>query len=79
MVKWIDAGPAGDLGDGHAISIPVGRRMVAVARSGRGRQEDRVVAKAMAAPRLPQVQATAEHRVVGDIGMRRLRAHVDWI
>jgi 3-phenylpropionate/trans-cinnamate dioxygenase ferredoxin subunit len=33
-VKWIDAGPTTDLGDGHAISIPMGRRMIAVARSG---------------------------------------------
>jgi 3-phenylpropionate/trans-cinnamate dioxygenase ferredoxin subunit len=32
--KWIDAGKAGDLGDGHAISLAVGRRMIAVARSG---------------------------------------------
>ena len=34
VLKWIDAGPVGDLVDGHAISIPVGRRMIAVARSG---------------------------------------------
>jgi len=33
-VKWIDAGPTADLHDGEAISIPVGRRMVAVVRSG---------------------------------------------
>ncbi len=33
-MKWIDAGPAAALEDGHAISITVGRRMVAVARSG---------------------------------------------
>jgi 3-phenylpropionate/trans-cinnamate dioxygenase ferredoxin subunit len=32
--KWIDAGTVGDLVDGHAISVAVGRRMVAVARSG---------------------------------------------
>ncbi len=34
MVKWIDAGPTTDLDDGQAISIPMGRRMIAVARSG---------------------------------------------
>lgn len=34
VVKWIDAGPASDLGDGQTISIPVGRRIIAVARSG---------------------------------------------
>jgi len=33
-VKWIDAGPTADLRDGEAISIPVGRRMIAVVRSG---------------------------------------------
>jgi 3-phenylpropionate/trans-cinnamate dioxygenase ferredoxin subunit len=33
-VKWIDAGPTADLADGQTISIPVGRRMIAVARSG---------------------------------------------
>jgi 3-phenylpropionate/trans-cinnamate dioxygenase ferredoxin subunit len=33
-VKWIDAGPTADLHDGEAISIPVGRHMVAVVRSG---------------------------------------------
>jgi 3-phenylpropionate/trans-cinnamate dioxygenase ferredoxin component len=33
-VKWIDAGPTADLHDGETISIPVGRRMVAVVRSG---------------------------------------------
>jgi 3-phenylpropionate/trans-cinnamate dioxygenase ferredoxin subunit len=33
-VKWIDAGPTADLHDGEAISIPVGRRMIAVLRSG---------------------------------------------
>ena len=33
-MKWIDAGPTADLHDGEAISIPVGRRMVAVVRSG---------------------------------------------
>jgi 3-phenylpropionate/trans-cinnamate dioxygenase ferredoxin component len=32
--KWIDAGKVGDLGDGHAITLAVGRRMIAVARSG---------------------------------------------
>ena len=34
FVKWIDAGPPGDLADGQTISIPVGRRMIAIARSG---------------------------------------------
>ena len=33
-VNWIDAGAAADLGDGQTISIPVGRRMIAIARSG---------------------------------------------
>jgi 3-phenylpropionate/trans-cinnamate dioxygenase ferredoxin subunit len=33
-VKWIDAGPAEELNDGQARSIAVGRRMIAVARSG---------------------------------------------
>ena len=33
-MKWIDAGPSTDLADGHTISIPVGRRMIAVASSG---------------------------------------------
>jgi 3-phenylpropionate/trans-cinnamate dioxygenase ferredoxin component len=33
-VKWIDVGAAGDLADGQSKSIPVGRRMIAVARSG---------------------------------------------
>ena len=32
--KWIDAGPVGNLGDGNAVSLAVGRRMIAVARSG---------------------------------------------
>jgi 3-phenylpropionate/trans-cinnamate dioxygenase ferredoxin subunit len=31
--EWIDAGPAADLAEGEAISIPAGRRMIAVARS----------------------------------------------
>ena len=33
-MKWIDAGPVSSLGDGQTLSIAVGRRMVAVARSG---------------------------------------------
>jgi 3-phenylpropionate/trans-cinnamate dioxygenase ferredoxin subunit len=33
-VKWIDAGPTADLHDGKTISIAVGRRMIAVVRSG---------------------------------------------
>ena len=33
-MKWIDAGPAADLADGQTLSMPVGRRMIAVARSG---------------------------------------------
>jgi len=33
-VKWIDVGPTADLQDGEAISIPVGRRMIAVVRTG---------------------------------------------
>jgi len=32
-VKWVDAGPAADLGEGQSISVAVGRRMVAVVRS----------------------------------------------
>lgn len=33
-MKWIDAGPAGDLSDGKTKSVACGRRMIAVARSG---------------------------------------------
>ncbi len=33
-MKWIDAGLAVALSDGQTISIPAGRRMIAVARSG---------------------------------------------
>ena len=33
-MSWIDAGPLAALHDGQTISIPVGRRLVAVARSG---------------------------------------------
>jgi 3-phenylpropionate/trans-cinnamate dioxygenase ferredoxin subunit len=33
-VTWIDAGPTTALADGEAISIPAGRRLIAVARSG---------------------------------------------
>jgi 3-phenylpropionate/trans-cinnamate dioxygenase ferredoxin subunit len=33
-MSWIDAGPIEDLGDGQTRSLAVGRRMVAVARSG---------------------------------------------
>ena len=33
-MKWVDAGPTADLHDGEPISIPVGRRTVAVVRSG---------------------------------------------
>jgi len=33
-VSWIDAGPAAGLADGQTRSIAVGRRMIAVARSG---------------------------------------------
>ena len=33
-MKWIDVGPTADLQDGEAISIPVGRRMIAVVRTG---------------------------------------------
>lgn len=33
-MKWVDAGPTADLQDGQAVSIPVGRRLVAVVRSG---------------------------------------------
>lgn len=32
-MKWVDAGPAADLGEGQSISVAVGRRMVAVIRS----------------------------------------------
>jgi 3-phenylpropionate/trans-cinnamate dioxygenase ferredoxin component len=34
VVKWIDAGPTTSLGDGQTLSLSVGRRMIAVARSG---------------------------------------------
>jgi 3-phenylpropionate/trans-cinnamate dioxygenase ferredoxin subunit len=33
-MQWIDAGPAAQLADGQTLSIPFGRRMIAVARSG---------------------------------------------
>jgi 3-phenylpropionate/trans-cinnamate dioxygenase ferredoxin subunit len=33
-VTWIDAGPTAALRDGEAISIPAGRRLIAVVRSG---------------------------------------------
>jgi 3-phenylpropionate/trans-cinnamate dioxygenase ferredoxin component len=33
-VKWIDAGPAANLGDGQTLSVPAGRRMIALVRSG---------------------------------------------
>ena len=33
-MKWIDAGATAELHDRQAISIPVGRRMIAVVRSG---------------------------------------------
>jgi 3-phenylpropionate/trans-cinnamate dioxygenase ferredoxin component len=33
-MSWIDAGPIAAIGDGQAISLSVGRRMIAVARSG---------------------------------------------
>jgi len=33
-LNWIDAGPLSALDDGQSISIPVGRSMVAIARSG---------------------------------------------
>lgn len=33
-MKWIDAGPSEALNDGQALSLAVGRRMIAVARSG---------------------------------------------
>lgn len=33
-VIWIDAGPASALADGQTMSVAVGRRMVAVVRSG---------------------------------------------
>ena len=33
-MRWIDAGPVADLADGQAISLAVGRRQIALARSG---------------------------------------------
>lgn len=33
-MNWIDAGPLSALNDGESFSLPIGRRMVAVARSG---------------------------------------------
>ena len=32
-MKWIDAGPAAKLSDGQAISIAIGRRVLAIVRS----------------------------------------------
>jgi 3-phenylpropionate/trans-cinnamate dioxygenase ferredoxin subunit len=32
-VNWIDAGPAADIPEGGAISIPAGRRMIAIVKS----------------------------------------------
>jgi 3-phenylpropionate/trans-cinnamate dioxygenase ferredoxin subunit len=32
-VKWVDAGPVAEIGEGQSISVAVGRRMVAVVRS----------------------------------------------
>ena len=32
-MKWVDAGPVAEIGEGQSISVAVGRRMVAVARS----------------------------------------------
>ena len=33
-MKWIDAGPAAKLGDGQTVSIAIGRRVLAIVRSG---------------------------------------------
>jgi 3-phenylpropionate/trans-cinnamate dioxygenase ferredoxin component len=33
-MKWIDAGPVAALRDGQTLSLAMGRRMIAVARSG---------------------------------------------
>ncbi len=33
-MNWIDAGPVTGLADGQTLSIAVGRRMIAIARSG---------------------------------------------
>jgi 3-phenylpropionate/trans-cinnamate dioxygenase ferredoxin subunit len=33
-MSWIDAGPVAAIGDGQTVSLAVGRRMIAVARSG---------------------------------------------
>ena len=33
-LAWIDAGPTAALGDGQTVSVAVGRRTIAVARSG---------------------------------------------
>jgi 3-phenylpropionate/trans-cinnamate dioxygenase ferredoxin subunit len=35
-MKWLDAGPADSLPADEAVSIPAGRRMIAVVRSGAG-------------------------------------------
>ncbi len=32
-MKWVDAGPVAEIGEGQSISVAVGRRMVAVVRS----------------------------------------------
>jgi 3-phenylpropionate/trans-cinnamate dioxygenase ferredoxin component len=36
MANWIDAGLSANLADGQTRTIPVGRRMIAVVRSGEG-------------------------------------------
>ncbi|HEY2684546.1 MAG TPA: non-heme iron oxygenase ferredoxin subunit [Steroidobacteraceae bacterium] len=33
-MQWIDAGPESGVAEGHAMSIPFGRRMIAVVHSG---------------------------------------------
>lgn len=33
-MKWIDAGPVTDLMEGQALTMPVGRRVIAVVRTG---------------------------------------------
>ena len=63
-----------DLRDAHGQRQPGGAdagaeidHPVARLRAGRRRQQDRVMADAMAALRLAQPQPAAEHRVVGDV------------
>ena len=56
--------------DARRRTRPPGRRP----RAGRGRQQDRIVADAVAAPRLAQAEPAAEHGVVGGFRRRAARS-----